>query len=72
MRITDIPACAFAQSRQHRATRVTDLRSRRRDFVTDMKRRSKHFSGVGRNHRCAARINLRGWSTSMDVASTFL
>jgi hypothetical protein len=51
---------------------VTDRRLPRRDFVTDMKRRSKHFSQRGRNHRFAARINLRGWSTSMDVASTIL
>jgi hypothetical protein len=51
---------------------VTDLRPRRRDFVTDMKRRSKHFSDRGRNHRRAARISLRGSSTSMDVATTFL
>jgi hypothetical protein len=51
---------------------VTDLRPRHRDFVTDMKRHSKHFSSAGRNHRRAARINLRGSSTSMDVATTFL
>jgi hypothetical protein len=51
---------------------ATNRRLRCRDFVTDMKRRSKHFSDGGRNHRVAARIILRGWSTAMDVATTFL